>query len=190
MSAFVEMLTQVEVPGDPESSAAALVKALRLSKPQAAVLLDLIVDACRRDAGNHARAQRDLGAEWLEREWRQRPRDLYLTARDKVATRTHRRECDRCSFAGRPAAPGSSWSPRHQHAYALSVVNRQLGLDRYFAREAVLHPEIAARFLVCEAGVWRPRNEDELAPEDRTYSDGDVVLTQRARALLAEIGAS
>ena len=77
----------------------------------------------------------DPGAAWLQRRRvGGRERSIYVAARHKVADRQHRSECARCSVDGKPAATGSQWLPRHQHAYALAIVNKEIGVDRWQIR--------------------------------------------------------
>lgn len=56
-------------------------------------------------------------------------RIVYDAARERYADRTHKAPCVRCGPAGKPALPGSEWSPGHQHAAALRLVGKSFLLD-------------------------------------------------------------
>jgi hypothetical protein len=51
---------------------------------------------------------------------------VYDDVRLAVADKVHTVECVRCGPSGKPAQPGSLWSPGHQHAHALRVVGKQI----------------------------------------------------------------
>jgi hypothetical protein len=56
-------------------------------------------------------------------------REVYEEFRDRYKTRVHDSECVRCGPSGKPAKPGSKWSPGHQHAAALRVVGKEVLRD-------------------------------------------------------------
>lgn len=56
-------------------------------------------------------------------------RKVYDDARTTYATREHATECVRCGPSGKPAQPGSPWSPGHQHAAALRKVGKEILRD-------------------------------------------------------------
>lgn len=46
-------------------------------------------------------------------------RNLYLAERHRYANKTHDRACVRCGPPGRPALPGTPWTPNHKHNAAI-----------------------------------------------------------------------
>jgi hypothetical protein len=54
---------------------------------------------------------------------------IYERARLEVADKVHSVECVRCGPSGKPALPGSPWSPGHQMAHALRIVGKEILRD-------------------------------------------------------------
>lgn len=54
---------------------------------------------------------------------------VYEQTRLAVADKVHTVECVRCGPSGKPAQPGTPWSPGHQHAHALRIVGKELLRD-------------------------------------------------------------
>ncbi len=65
---------------------------------------------------------------------------VYLDARERLATRTHGSECKRCGPGGKPALPGSPLSKGHQYPAALRKVGKEILRDLWLAaREDALN---------------------------------------------------
>lgn len=60
-------------------------------------------------------------------------REVYDAARAKYADRVHATACVRCGPAGKPAAPGSPWSLKHQHEAAKRYAVKQFLKDLWVA---------------------------------------------------------
>lgn len=58
---------------------------------------------------------------------------IYLDARQHVTERLHNKTCVRCGPSGHPAAPGTPWSPAHQHAHALRLTGKAFLKDLWLA---------------------------------------------------------
>lgn len=56
-------------------------------------------------------------------------REVYDNRRAKTAQRAHAVECVRCGPSGKPAQPGTHWSPGHQHADALRITSKTILRD-------------------------------------------------------------
>lgn len=54
---------------------------------------------------------------------------VYERVRQDVADKDHTAVCVRCGPSGKPAQPGSPWSPGHQHAHALRIVGKEILRD-------------------------------------------------------------
>lgn len=65
---------------------------------------------------------------------------VYYNRRVDTLGREHSAACTRCGPTGKPAQPGSPWSPGHQHADALRVVAKEILRDLWLiAREHHSH---------------------------------------------------
>ena len=55
----------------------------------------------------------------------------YEQSRQATADKVHTVECVRCGPSGKPAQPGTPWSPGHQHAHALRIVGKAILKDMW-----------------------------------------------------------
>lgn len=60
---------------------------------------------------------------------------LYDAIKNGYVSKTHESECKRCGPSGKPAQPGSSWSPGHQDAAAKRYVAKEILRDIYTIRK-------------------------------------------------------
>ncbi len=60
-------------------------------------------------------------------------REAYDAAREKYAERVHATACVRCGPSGKPAAPGSPWSLKHQHEAAKRFAVKQFLKELWIA---------------------------------------------------------
>lgn len=94
-------------------------EAFGLGSPRVKMILHLNAEACMKQSdGSHYR-------------------DVYTATRAKVADKVHTAECIRCGPSGKPAQPGTTWNPGHQHAHALRIVGKELLRDMWLVRHSV-----------------------------------------------------
>ncbi len=66
-------------------------------------------------------------------------REAYDAAREKYAERVHATACVRCGPSGKPAAPGSPWSLKHQHEAAKRYAVKQFLKELWIASRHLGH---------------------------------------------------